>query len=741
MNSARRPLLFFLFFVSGFCGLLYQVVWTRLAFASFGIITPVLSVVISVFMLGLSLGSWAGGRGISGLARRTGRSAVYFYAVAELIIGLGAFAVPTLFALGQRWLLALGAAGSLQYLVCSALALALSILPWCVCMGATFPLMMAYVREREPQSSESFSFLYLANVLGALAGTLLTAFVLVECLGFRHTLWVAAAGNFLIAAISVWLGQRSAECGVRRSLSAEGGVRSAESASTPHATRNPQPAAFILWILFWTGFASMAMEVVWIRAFAPVVKTQVYSFALVVAAYLAATFVGSLLYRRHLAAQSARPTAELLALLCAAAFLPILVNDPRWVKADWLCVPDPWSVALVLASIGPFCAILGYLTPGLVDQYAGGSPAAAGKGYAVNVLGCILGPLCAGYILLPWLSERAALLLLGLPFFGFFFLTGQHLPARRRLGLGLAAGAALACALCFSDSYENHVLRSEKNAVVRRDYAASVLSYGEGLQKLVCVNGIGMTTLTPVTKFMVHLPLAFHRGPAESALVICFGMGTTYRSALSWGIKTTAVELVPSVKDAFGFYHADAARVLQNPNGRIVVDDGRRYLERTRDQYDVIVIDPPPPIEAAGSSLLYSQEFYEVAKQRLRPHGILAAWHFGDDLLAGRAIARSLCECFPHVLLFGGVEDYGTHFLASMEPIELLSGAELAARLPAEAKADLLEWNPGQDLAAWFNHVLSRQSPADQVLDPDPKVRVTDDRPFNEYFLLRGRQL
>ena len=62
MSPSRRPLLFLLFFVSGFCGLLYQVVWTRLAFASFGIIMPVLSVVISLFMLGLSLGAWLGGR-------------------------------------------------------------------------------------------------------------------------------------------------------------------------------------------------------------------------------------------------------------------------------------------------------------------------------------------------------------------------------------------------------------------------------------------------------------------------------------------------------------------------------------------------------------------------------------------------------------------------------------------------------------------------------------------------------
>src|ERR1035441_7857806 len=102
MNQFTRRVLFLLFFVSGFCSLVYQVVWTRMAFASFGIITPVLSVVISVFMLGLSVGAWGGGRFIVRLTAKTGLSAVVYYGLAELIIGLGAFAVPKLFAVGEH---------------------------------------------------------------------------------------------------------------------------------------------------------------------------------------------------------------------------------------------------------------------------------------------------------------------------------------------------------------------------------------------------------------------------------------------------------------------------------------------------------------------------------------------------------------------------------------------------------------------------------------------------------------
>ena len=97
-------------------------------------------------------------------------------------------------------------------------------------------------------------------------------------------------------------------------------------------------------------------------------------------------------------------------------------------------------------------------------------------------------------------------------------------------------------------------------------------------------------------------------------------------------------------------------------------------------------------------------------------------------------MTRSLCEVFPHVRLFGGVEGYGTHFLASMEPIERRSAAELAARLPERARQDLLEWNPTADPAAYLDIVVSREYPVDKVLPADPSIRITDDRPVQRVF-------
>jgi len=729
MKRFWRLLLFLLFFLSGFSGLVYQVVWTRMGFASFGIITPVLSVVLSVFMLGLALGSWWGGQSIGWLVGQSGMSAAFFYGGAEFLIGIGAFAAPMLFHLSERILLPAGQMNSFGYLLLSALAIAVSIFPWCLCMGTTFPFMMAYVRERA-QDTGSFSFLYLANVLGAMCGTATTAIVLVEILGFQHTLWVAAAGNFTIAVVSICLAVRSRPMlkTLPQVAMAAQGPRSAGGASD----------RVIRTILFSTGFAAMAMEVVWSRAFTPVLRTQVYSFALIIFAYLGATFLGSLIYRRDLARGRLRSAGAVFAVLAFSAFLPVLVNDPRIVVMTTMTADIPLSSAtMVLASICPFCAALGYLTPSLIDRYAAGQPRRAGQAYAINVLGCILGPLVGGYVLLPFISEREALILLGLPFVVYWLSHPGSSSRPIRLGFGIVLAAELGWAV-FSQDYEDMYHEMAPNSVVRRDYAASVISYGADRGgKTLLVNGMGMTSLTPITKFIAHLPLGLHQGPPKSALVICFGMGTTYRSALSWNIDTTAVELVPSVVDAFGFYFPDAYQCLNNPNGHVIVDDGRRYLRRCGRSFDVIVTDPPPPVEAAGSSLLYSTEFYALAKQHLNRYGIVQTWFPGPQYSTSQAVMRSMALSFPYVRCFRSVEGWGIHLLGSMEPIVILDSRQMAARMPPSAKKDLLEWADTRDAASYLDRVLSGEIQINIRLNHDPRVIITDDHPYNEYFLLR----
>jgi len=229
---------------------------------------------------------------------------------------------------------------------------------------------------------------------------------------------------------------------------------------------------------------------------------------------------------------------------------------------------------------------------------------------------------------------------------------------------------------------------------------------------------------------------SLNRAP-RNALTICFGMGTSFRSLLSWGVPTTAVELVPSVPRVFGFYHADGPRLLQSPLARIVIDDGRRYLERSSEQFDVIVIDPPPPIEAAGSSMLYSKEFYTILRPRLRPDGILEQWLPEGDSVVRSAVARALAESFPYVRVFQYSPTWGFQFLASSQPIPSRTVDELVERMPESAVRDIMEWpfapTPQQEL----NYAVQKETSMSSIIT-DPKTpAMRDDHPVNEYVILR----
>lgn len=708
MTPLLKRSLFLMFFFSGFCGLLYQVVWLRMAFASFGVITPVLSIVVSIFMLGLYAGTRFGGAWVSKLSRRFQVSAMTLYGVSEAAIAVSAFAVPFLFVLGDRMLLPLGETHSAVYLLWSAVAISVAIFPWCFFMGMTFPLVMGFVREVETTERHSFSFLYLANVIGAMSGTLITALVLVEFFGFQFTLILAACMNGGVALGAFWLAKKY------------GGI-TPEPAEEPVSESAAPP--WRMWVLFATGFASMAMEVVWTRAFAVVLRTQVYSFALLLFTYLLATWVGSWMYRRHLARDKEWTSGQLIMALGLTCMLPVILNDPQL----------GLRVVGALLSIFPFCVFLGYLTPKLIDEYSEGNPGRAGSAYGMNILGCILGPLVASYVLLPLGGPKVSLLVLGLPF---VFLSLIVIPGLKRT-FGWAGGATVVVLLgwaLMAETFEDRWRNYTGGGIVKRDHTASVVAFGSTrMDKQMLVNGIGITSLHTITKVMAHMPVAFHPDPKDT-LVICFGMGTTYRSLLSWDVNATAVELVPSVKEVFPFFFDDAKEVLAHPKGRVVIDDGRRFLRRTEESFDVITIDPPPPTEAAGSSLLYSTEFYELAKKRMKPGAILQQWVPETERATVEAVASSLMEAFPHVVMYQSYMEHGNHFMASMEPLPEYSPSELVNKMPESARKDMMEWET-VGLDYFWKIILEQRRDIQEFITPG--VQVTDDQPYNEYFFWR----
>ncbi len=358
-------------------------------------------------------------------------------------------------------------------------------------MGATFPVAMAAIRRLTPNAAEhSFSFLYLANVLGAIAGAMVPAFVLIELFGFYGTLRVASVCNALLAAVVLGV--------------SAGKTQEAKPAARPAAARAFDSSPSILWLLFTTGLCSMAMEVVWIRQFTVYLGNVVYAFAAILAMYL----VRHVHRLAHLPPCGSKAVEAAWVALGLAGLLPLLFADPRLPLPEAQYTVEGFLYGALRAGLGVilFSGLAGFVTPMLVDRWSAGDPDRAGRAYAVNVAGSILGPLVSGFLVLPWVGEHWGLVLITLPLFAIGVAVAMRAPERRVLFAACAAGSLLL--LAFSKDYGTKF----PHRVELRDYAATVIATGEGMDKRLLVNGTGMTVLTPITKVMAHLPLTLLGG-------------------------------------------------------------------------------------------------------------------------------------------------------------------------------------------------------------------------------------
>jgi spermidine synthase len=226
-------------------------------------------------------------------------------------------------------------------------------------------------------------------------------------------------------------------------------------------------------------------------------------------------------------------------------------------------------------------------------------------------------------------------------------------------------------------------------------------------------------------------------------LVVAFGMGTAYRTALIAGLETDVVELVPSVIDMFGWYYDDAAEVLADERGTVVVADGRNHLELSDERFDIIVTDPPPPIESSGASVISSREYYEAGREHLTPGGVMMQWvPYGAPEEEFKEHIRTFLAVFPHLTVIRGPGGFGVYMLGSDEPIDI-DDEDLRAAL---SRPGVLE-----DVSSAYDSPVSTVDEWVQVIDrhrwlADAEATrtyvgegpvITDDDPRPEYFLLR----
>ncbi len=709
MFFSIRRIAFLCFIISGAASISYQTIWLRQAMTYFGVITPISSAVLSVFMLGLALGTFLSGRITNIISPRL---ALIFYAMVEALIGGLAFTVPYFFKKGYLFLLDSGQMQSGSYLLYSCLFITIILLPVCTLIGSTFPFLMRCIQNNEKED-RIFSFLYYANLCGALIGCVLPG-VSIELYGFQYTLQITVALNIIVAILAL--------CALP-----DFAITESATIDSPDKVGSGRIPFSVILILFAFGFVTLGCEVVWIKSFIFALGSTVYSFAIILAVYLICTAFGTKMYRENLNNISLYYT--IITWLPIFALLPIMATSFVVLQ----CFPQ-----LVVLSIAPLCFCFGYLTPKIIDNACGNNTRNISLAYMYNCLGCIAGPVFTTYILFPVAGIKESLIAYAfmlLPI-SYFMLRDVNIHRIKALALFIL----ILFTSFYMPNYEDHI---KSNGMLTRDHIGYIGALGKNLDKILTVNGVGMTTLNNVTKNMAHLPL-LHHPDAKSALVICFGMGTTVRSLTAWPLDSiTAVELSKGVLKSFSYFYSDAERVLTDPRVHIVNDDGRRFLNRSGDTYDIIILDPPPPIEAAGSGLLYTTEFLTAVKLRLAPGGILQQW-IPDNrpTVFVNAALNAIYKQFKYVKLYDAIEkNTGIHILASDVPLPELTKAQFIKNLPPKAAKDIEEWLPDQSLeeiAAASLHSIDKKD----VLRPELKdIYMSDDRLYNEFYLLRAYNL
>jgi spermidine synthase len=749
----RSVFVYLIFVLSGAAGLIYEVVWARQLVLVFGNTTQAVSAILTGFFGGMAIGSVVGGR----VADRV-RNPLRLYGLLEIALVVVVIATPVTFRLIHE--IYRGAYGTLESsptslaLVRFALAM-LALAPATVMMGATLPALTRHLSRGKDHLSSAFGRLYAANTLGAIAGTLASGLLLIEILGLTGAMLIGAVCSGLAGVVAIILARGGADPDVdwRTRRDEADALEPRTDAPTPWSRR-----ALPLTVAFVSGLTSLGYQTLWNRLLASGTGSSTYVFTMILGVFLIGISIGAIVFaitRRWI-----RNPIALLALsqigvailvlngLVAVIDNPPVIDASKPIEMLKTLATQVWPVVL------PATIVLGLTFPAssaLLEDRAAHVATATGQLLAANTLGAIAGTFLLPFVVIPAVGSPSALIGLAILNAATGLLLATVYLRAHLARVALAAGAlATILALVSSVVTPGGIVDPGAARVAalggridasREDEIATVQAGQLGGFEHLWVTGASMTVLTVDARLMPILPLML-RPASKTALVVAFGMGSSYRSALRAGLDVEGVELVPSVPAMFGYYYRDAEAILADPNGRLLIADGRNHVELTSRRFDIIVTDPPPPIWASGVSVISSLEYYQGGLARLSPDGVMMQWvPFGQSLEEFQAHLRTFRSVFPNVMLAAGPGHYGFFMLGSIDPLQLNDASirEVLSRPNVLDDLSSAYDSPEKTADGWISRIHSLV-----VVNGDDVARVagqgpliSDDRPLPEYFLIR----
>jgi spermidine synthase len=719
-----------LFLASGAAGLIYQVVWTQDLVLVFGDTTQAVVTTVTAFLAGLGIGALIG----SAVGARL-RRALAVYGFLEIAVGCLALLMPlafdivaTLFRSTYLTLPSLDVA-----LIRFALAF-VALTPVTLLMGMSLPVLTKHLVRTDPDVGERIARLYGLNTLGAVLGSVISGYALIELLGLLGTTYVAVALNLCAGGGAVLISRT-------RPRTAGNLAAGEQSAPAPKELRPPlRPRQqLLLGVTLVSGFVSLALEVLWTRVMLQGTGSSIYVFVTVVAVFLIGIASGSLVYEWQNDQTPRFATLGMLyAIAGALAMLPLVISNLK----------GPADLPIAALAIFPVTAILGYAFPMTVRLFVDTADQASrgvGLVYAVNTAGCVAGTVTAGFVLIPTIGTNAAIITVCLLQAAIGTALAVKFAARgaKQPYVALAMAAVLLGMLAVPAARLTYIQRTiaaghEKTAHFEDSVASVDVVGGKPGARRLLVNGVGITKLTIDTKLLAYIPKAA-RPTASTMLNICFGMGSTFRSSIILGMHTTTVELDPTVPTVMNWFYPDAERQLHSKLAKVIISDGRNYVRLSNKRYDLITVDAPPPIWSAGAVVLMTQEFYQEARQRLAPGGVLTSFlSYGDTKL----LLRTFRSAFRYVTVIRGPRPYGMYLMGSQSPINITTANILKIFGTKQARADLAgapDWPP-TPTADWPSIIRARTWLVNNQVNryAGAGALLTDDHPLTEYFFLSG---
>lgn len=677
------PALYGAFFFSGCSALIFETLWFRQAGLAFGNSVWASSLVLAGFMAGMAAGN--------GLAVRLGdriRRPLRLYAFAEMAVALSGVAlVLGLPAMGGALAPVLGPLmGSLATLNIVRLVVAfLVLLIPATAMGITLPLLTHALTSRAASGTTRFGpalgRLYGWNTAGAVAGVAVTEFVLVGLLGIRGTAIAAGLLNLAVAGVAFWIDRRWTSAGVP---AAPMPTAPTQAASTPSAF----PADWLL-AAFGSGFALLALEVIWFRLLLLAAIGYSSTFAVMLGTVLGGIAIGGLaggavLRRWPDAHLYAGPAAWLAGVLTVGSYAVFLLRMSALSDHLVTAVPEILAIgALLMLPVALVSGVLFTLAGAGLRAGSASDTGAVGTLTVANTLGSALGSLAGGFLLLPLLGMERAVFTIAVIYAATGALLWARTAPRRPHAIGALVLIAAALAAFPFGGLTTRLQRFpvERYAALRgtpSSGAATVEAIREGVaETLIYVKApilreaathalfVNATSMADTDwesrrymKLYVYWPMALHPH-LKRALLIAYGVGNTAK-AMTDSAGLTSIDVVDISKDVLTgssvIYPKDADNPLRDPRVRTHVEDGRYFLQTTNQRFDLITSEPPPP-RSAGVVNLYTREYFRLIHARLADGGMAAYW-LPTHTISGdvtRSVIRAFCDAFEDCSLWHGI--------------------------------------------------------------------------------------